>query len=167
MLKLDIPVDDFWIELDKGVRVLVRPLDAIVMQLAQSECRQIMGPANSNDDAVAQKARIQVRLSECLAQQAIVDWEGVFVADGVTKAEVNETTIWDFMSIWFINQAFFEKYTSSLEGLHIEGNGSGSAANGTLQAGQTTAGGATNSNSPAAKTKKAKKADAPTSSTSP
>jgi hypothetical protein len=151
MLKLDIKYDDFWIELDKGIRVLVRPLTTCIMLIAQNNAKRLMNCEDDDEDEPEETkhARIHALLIEELATAAIVEWEGVYNAEGTELAEVNVDTVTDLMTIWYLAQRFFEKYTSSLDVLYQEGNGSGSAANGISAAGQNTAEDATNSNSPA------------------
>ena len=73
---------------------------------------------------------IRVLLIECLAGEAILDWEGVFEKDGVTPAELERHKVSQLMDIWYIGQSFYEQYTSSLNILHLEGNGSRTAAHG-------------------------------------
>ena len=167
MIKLSIFHSDEWLELDKDVRVMVRPLGAQVMFVAQAEVRKQMKllSIDAAEEPEKHRALLQMHLAHELAQQAIMDWEGVHTMDGA-EAEVNEDNIYEFMSIWFINQAFFEKYTSTLDALYDEGNASGLAANGISAAGQATAEDATSSNSPAPKPRKAR-ASAPMSKTNP
>jgi hypothetical protein len=166
MLKLNLPTEDYWLELDKGVRVLVHPLSAIIMQIAQDRVIKLLKDSDPDEDVDERKARIHDLLAKELACAAIVNWEGVFTPDGSDPAPLNHAHIRELMSIWFIARAFFEKYTSSLDALYIEGNGSGSAVNGISTAGQNTAGDAMNKNSRARKLPKGK-TSAPTSSTNP
>lgn len=149
MLKLDIRYDDFWIELDKGIRVLVRPLSTYVMQIAQNNVKRLVRFDDPDTTDEVKNARIHSFLIEELAVASILEWEGVYNAEGTELAEVNEDTVSDLMTIWYLAHAFFEKYTSSLNALYIEGNGSGSAANGISAAGQNTAEDAMKSSSPA------------------
>jgi hypothetical protein len=119
------------------------------MQIAQNNVKRLVSFDDPDAPDEAKRARIQTFLIEELATAAIVEWEGVYNAEGTELAEVNEDTVSDLMTIWYLAQTFFEKYTSSLDLLYLEGNGSGSAANGISAAGQNTAEDATNSNSPA------------------
>jgi hypothetical protein len=149
MLKLNINRDDYWIELDKGIRVQVRPLTTYVMQIAQNNVKRFVKFTDPETPEETKNAKLQTFLTEELACAAIVDWEGVYTADGSKIAEVNDDTITDLMSVWYLSQKFFEKYTSSLDLLYLEGNGSGSAANGISAAAQNTAEDATSNSSPA------------------
>ena len=149
MLKLNVNHEDYWIELDKGIRVLVRPLTTYIMQIAQNNVKRFVKFTDPDTPVETKNARLQTTLTEELACAAIVDWEGVYTADGSKIAEVDEETITDLMSVWYLSQKFFEKYTSSLDLLYLEGNGSGSAANGTSAAALNTAEAATSNSSPA------------------
>ncbi|MFM9889616.1 MAG: hypothetical protein ACKVOE_03080 [Rickettsiales bacterium] len=148
MLKLNLSREDHWIELDKGIRVLVHPFTTYIMQIAQNNVKKFVKFPDPETPEETKNARLQTSLTEELAIAAIVDWEGVYTADGSKIAEVNEDTVTDLMTVWYLAQKFFEKYTSTLDLLYLEGNGSGSAANGISAAAQNTAEDATNNSSP-------------------
>lgn len=162
MLRLNLAKEPYWLEIDNGVSLLVRPLNTPVMNYAHTQSveqmlalrqRQLAGDSSiaDLDDQLIRDAYLQAALAEQLALVAIIDWKGVHNADGTELAKVTPETIRELMSIYFISEPFLEKYYGSLEDLAVEGNASRSAANGISAVGQPIAGDATTNSSLAAK----------------
>ena len=74
-----------------------------------------------------------------LALVAIVEWRGVFEAEGDAVAPIDETTVGDLMSISDIADTFLFKYLQPAHEMEAEGNAFGPAPNGTSVAGPVTA----------------------------
>lgn len=137
MLKLNLHKDPFWLELTAGVRVYVKPLTTVLMNMAQSQVVQQIRQQrdlelNASNDLRSGLA--EALLVKSLAQLAILEWQGVMDQDGTATAPINKQTISDLMDIWFIAQDFWKQYTASLELLEAEGNASGHVPSGTTEA---------------------------------
>ena len=164
MLKLALPQEPYWLDLEDGVEVQVRPLTTAVMNMAHSKAvksildlkqRALNGEAGipNVDDDETRQFYIEAALAEQLALASIIDWKGVQNKEGAAPALVTPETIRGLLSIYYISQRFLAKYLGSLDGLAAEGNGSRLAVNGISAAGQDIARDATTSNSHAAETK--------------
>ena len=153
MLRLNLKKEPYWLELPAAVKVKVRPLSTAIMSAAQSSVikqikdwrqerasRQEVG-AYVEDLPDVDNEQVRLGLSEsllikALGRCAIIEWQGVMVAEGSAVAEVSDQTVNDLLDIWFIAQDFWKQFTNSLSLLEIEGNESAPAANGTSAAGQ-------------------------------
>lgn len=164
MLKLNLPQEPYWLDLEDGVEVQVRPLTTAIMNMAHARAvksivdlkqRQLNGEAAAPDvdDDETRQFYIEAALSEQLALAAIIDWKGVQNQEGTAPALLSPESIRGLLAIYYISQRFMEKYLGSLDGLVAEGNGSGLAVSGISAAGQPTAEDATTSSSPAAEMK--------------
>lgn len=153
MLRLNLQKEPYWMDLPAGVRVLLRPLSTAIMSAAQScVIKQITGwrrerasrleaGADAGDIPDVDDEETRLGLSEALlikalARGAIIEWQGVLLAEGDAPATVSDQAVNDLMDIWFIAQDFWKHYTDALFLLESEGNASGPAANGTSAAGR-------------------------------
>ncbi len=154
MIRLNLQKEPYWLELPAEVKIKVYPLSTAIMNAAQSmvikQIRELPETTEQNRLAIS-----QMLLIRAMAISSIIEWQGVFAPAGDELAIVDEQNIKDLMDIWFIGQAFWEKYTTSFMILETEGNGSRPAAHGTLAAGQDTVGVATKKACRVAKVKKA------------
>jgi hypothetical protein len=167
MIRLDIQKEIYWIDLPAGVRLRVRPLSTPIMDAAKAtvikeilsmraefEKRQSNGESLDGmpdlDDEQVRHSLSKSLLVKALARGAVVEWEGVQSRDNKQPAELKPEAINDLMTIWFIAEEFWDKYTKYLELLVIEGNGLGLAATGISAAGLGTAGDAMSNASHAA-----------------
>lgn len=168
MLKLNLPQEPYWLVLENGVEVQVRPLTTAIMNMAHAKAarsvielrqRHANGEAGmvDMDDDETRQAHIEAALAEQLALASIVDWKGVQNQEGTGPALVTPETIRGLMAIYFISQKFLQKYLGSLDELAAEGNVSRPAASGISAAGLPTAKDATSSSLPAAKRKRTRK----------
>ncbi len=161
MLRLNLAKEPYWLAIDDGVSVLVRPLSTAVMNYAHTQAvesildmrkRQAEGDLSvpNLDDELIRDAYLQAALAEQLGLAGIIDWKGVQTPDGSEPAVVSPETIRGLMAIHFIAEPFLKRYYGSLEELAVEGNASRPAASGISAAGQLTVEDATTSNSPVA-----------------
>lgn len=164
MIKLNLPQEPYWLELEDGVEVQVRPLSTAVMNLAHSKATKSLVDMRVRaatgeigmpdlDDEETRQCYIEAALSEHLALASIIDWKGVQNKEGTAPAVVTPETIRGLLSIHFISQIFLQKFLGSLDALAAEGNDSRLAVNGISAAGLDTAQDATSSSSPAAEMK--------------
>lgn len=164
MLKLNLPQEPYWLDLEDGVEVQVRPLTTAVMNMAHSKAvksildlkqRRLNGEAGipDMDDDETRQFYIEAALAEQLALASIIDWKGVQNKEDTAPAIVSPESIRGLLSIYYISQRFLQKYLGSLDELAAEGNASRLAAHGISAAGQDIARDATTSSSPAAETK--------------
>jgi hypothetical protein len=161
MLKLNLPQEPYWLDLEDGVEVQVRPLTTAVMNMAHSKAvksildlkqRRFNGEAGvpDVDDDETRQFYIEAALAEQLALASIIDWKGVQNKEGTAPALVSPESIRGLLSIYYISQRFLQKYLGSLDALAAEGNASRLAVNGISAAGQDIVEDATTSSSPAA-----------------
>jgi hypothetical protein len=166
MLRLGLPREPRWLDLGYGVRVRVRPINAAVLGAARSEAQALgrqlrddrtalllagLDPANlpNLDDEHALAGIAEALLAKILARATIEAWEGVLARDGDGPAEPTPAAIADLMEFPHMAAAFLARSTAPLDALVTEGNGSGTAPNGTMAAVPPTATGAETSGSPA------------------
>lgn len=160
MLKLNLPLEPYWLDLEDGVEVQVRPLTTAVMNMAHSKAvksildlkqRRFNGEAGvpDVDDDETRQFYIEAALAEQLALASIIDWKGVQNKEDTAPALVSPEAIRGLLSIYYISQRFLQKYLGSLDALAAEGNASRLAVSGISAAGQDTAEDATTSSSPA------------------
>ncbi|SLN77312.1 hypothetical protein [Oceanibacterium hippocampi] len=159
-IRLNLPTEDYWLDLGQGVRVQVRPLTAAEYQVAQQRSvvkarelgeqrrdieaagGKVTGLVDSADrvDAVGIGAFL---FGQALARAGIVAWEGVLGPDGDSALPVTVENVENFMRIPSMHTAFVREYLAPLNLVSAEGNGSAPSPSGTGAAGATIAGGAT------------------------
>ena len=184
MLRLDIPEEPYWLELEAGPRLYVRPLQTPEYNVAKArnvealkqmiEERQGILETGGKvdhlpdiDDAAARKGYAEFLFTVALAQSAIIDWESVGDETG-EPIEVTKEAVAKLIRIPTIADDFLRKYTRHYETILTEGESSPVGANGTSQAAGNTAKGAKNKRPRARSGKKDKPAKgAPTSSGRP
>ena len=148
MLKLGVKHEPMWLDLPLGVRVYVRPLTPAIYQTAQAHgVREVLRLVEHQaaihdaggrvddlpdmDDEDARTGLSQVIFAECLAQSAILEWDGVIDLDD-EPAEVTTDHVTQFMNDPLMNNSFLTRYCASHERLVREGKPSGLSPNGTL-----------------------------------
>jgi len=147
MLKLDIKTEPYWLDLPGTVRVKVTPVTTAIMSAAQAmaldDYRKLAdsGGIDPMNDAM-RKGTSESLLIKALARLAIVEWEGVALADGGDAAPLNDQTIGKLMDIWLVAQEFLKAYVTQFTLLVTEGNVSAPVASGTSAAEALTAGSA-------------------------
>lgn len=167
MLKLDIKKEPYWLELQAGVRLKVKPLTSAIMHMAQSQAvRALLAMQTERkallesggdvahlpdlENAYVRHSFSDVMLNTELAKHAVIAWENVVVPGTDTPAALTQDHIGELMDVWFINQEFGKTYLRQLDLLEAEGNGSRPAVSGTSAAGRATARTARKKTSPAA-----------------
>lgn len=157
MIRLNLPREPYWLPLDGlTLRLKVRPISTAVMDAAQAravamsaeialqrralrEAGQDAGHLPDLDDPVVRQGVGETVALKALARSVIIDWKGVFQADGVTPAAVTDDTVNQLMDIWPVARAFRAQYVSVKTVLDAEKNASTPAPSGTGAAGRDTA----------------------------
>lgn len=145
MLKLNLKTEPFWISLPGKIKVKVTPISTAIMSAAQSNARIDFMALEEQQGAIDSGLRGGINesmLIKAMARLAIVEWDGVYLADGETVAPVKRETIDQLMDIWLVAQDFFKEYVTQLRLVEFEGNDLAPAANGTSVAVAHTAGNA-------------------------
>ncbi len=137
MLKLNLKTEPYWIPLPGNINVKVTPISTAIMSAAQSNARIDFMALEEQQGGIDSSIRGGINesmLIKAMARLAIVEWNGVYLADGETLAPVNPETIDQLMDIWLVAQDFFKEYVTQLRLLEFEGNVSAPVANGTSAA---------------------------------
>lgn len=140
-MRLDMPREPYWLDLPGQVRVKVRPLTTAVHRAAQMEAvRQVerlrdheelarqAGLAGGQDDetGLSQEALIEgytwLFTAKALGRAGILDWSGIFDADGETALSVSPPAIDRLMEVPTMADAFVLAYSRPLLDLATEGN---------------------------------------------
>ncbi|MFC7541037.1 hypothetical protein ACFQU2_18390 [Siccirubricoccus deserti] len=85
MLTLDLPVEPYWLDLPRGVRVEIRPVTTAVMAAAQAGSARRLGAlraASEDLDPDMARGLAFAFLVKALARHAVTAWEGVGDAAG-------------------------------------------------------------------------------------
>jgi len=80
MLNLDLPVEPYWLDLPRGVRVEIRPVTTAVMAAAQAGSARRLGAlraAETDLDPDMARGLAFAFLVKALARHAVTAWEGV------------------------------------------------------------------------------------------
>ena len=158
MLRLAQPTEAFWIDMGGGVRFKVRPPSLALMETARAVSRRKLEELRTHQaeilaagatvsgmpdlsDADVFSGEFSQRLAQTVAIFAIVEWEGVGIADG-TRAPLTRENVEAAMSIDQVGRGFLGQYLTSIEDLLSEGNAFAPAPNGSSAAGATTVEGA-------------------------
>lgn len=157
MLRLQIPKDNYWLELGLGVRVKVRPCTSPVFYAARAfmnnrlaaigeeyQKRKEIGSGLEGlpnmEDTTVREALAEEYLARGLARAAIVEWEGILEADGNNAAPVTLEKIDELMSnFWSIATSFSQQYTGVRELVDAEKKELSAAPNGISETAQITA----------------------------
>ena len=180
MLRLDIPEEPYWLELEAGPRLYVRPLQTPEYNVAKArniealkhmveERQGILETGGKVDhlpdfgDEAARQGYAEFLFTVALAQSAIIDWESVGDETG-KPIGVTKEAVAKLIRIPTVADDFLKKYTRHYETILTEGESSPVGANGTSQAAGNTAKGAKSRRSRAPSGKKDKTGkSAPTS----
>ncbi|MFC7543659.1 hypothetical protein ACFQU2_35245 [Siccirubricoccus deserti] len=85
MLTLDLPVEPYWLDLPRGVRVEIRPVTTAVMAAAQAGSARRLGALRASQadlDPDMARGLAFAFLVKALARHAVTAWEGVGDAAG-------------------------------------------------------------------------------------
>lgn len=148
MIRLNLPKKSRWIDLPLGVRVLVKPLSTPVYEACRFEAdRRVRAirsemieakaagatveglPDLGNDSALAGFS--QFIFTQCLACEAIEEWEGVLCLESDDPAPVSHDGINELMRIHAMADSFLDQYVRDYTQLLVEGKPSVPGSNGT------------------------------------
>ncbi len=115
MIRLDMKREPYWLDLDHGVRVHVRPATTALVMAARVTA---LKEAVADTDAGVRSAA----LIEKLAELAIIAWEGVGDSED-NLAEVTPEAVSALMDLWPIADAFERLYLGPTLILEQEKNG--------------------------------------------
>jgi len=157
MLKLNIQTEPYWLELGIGVRVKVRPCTSPIFYAARAfmnkrlteigeeyRKRKEIGASVDDlpqvDNAEIREALAEEYLARGLARAAIVDWEGIWEAEGDATAPVTAEKIDELMTgFWSIAASFSQQYTGVRELIDAEKKDLSAVQNGTSGTARNTA----------------------------
>jgi len=182
-LDSEIPTEPFWIEPAPGLYMLVRPLEMPVWEAAKSWAEEQAGGLAGAvaaidvaggrvvdladlDDAHVQEGYGRFYFALGLARYGIVEWQGPTA--GGEPAPVTDANIRELLRRGSLGDRFVAAYTAHLDRVRQEGEGCGTAPDGTTATVPNTAPGAEASDCPAAAARPAPTdGAAPMSSTDP
>lgn len=147
MIRLSLPTEPFWLELEPGARLLVRPPSSAIHDAARFRAERMVRETIDREREIRAAGGEVIGLPDltdedmragwahflyacALAQMAIVDWEGIGTAEGDDKAPITPDTIRTLISIPGTVSIFLTRYLAPLAQVAAEGNASGSAPNG-------------------------------------
>ncbi len=185
MMRIDLPKEPYVLALPGfDFALKVRPLSTALMSAARAKANREVADLLAHAEAVKkaggdvsglpdfadddQRAGVAyAALVKALASSAIIAWEGIADPDG-NPAPVNPQTTGDLVGIYPIGERFLAAYLAPREMLDAEGNASGPAPNGTMEAGPNTADSAENPEPPVPEASEGTtESDAPASNTNP
>jgi len=125
MLTLDLPVEPYWLDLPRGVRVEIRPVTTAVMAAAQAAAlRQLGAVRAASEDLDPDMARglAFAFLVKALARHAVTAWDGVGDAEG-KPLPLSPEAVERLMDLDDIAAAFWDQATRPVAAVAAEGNG--------------------------------------------
>ena len=125
MLTLDLPVEPYWLDLPRGVRVEIQPVTTAVMAAAQAAASRRLGAvraANEDLDPDMAKGLAFAFLVKALARHAVTAWEGVGDAAG-KPLDLSPEAVERLMDLDDIAAAFWDRATAPVAAVAAEGNG--------------------------------------------
>ena len=132
MLKLDLSNKPAWLDLGRGVRVLLGPLTTAMMVAARNDPAIAALPEDAPDEAAA------LAFAKALARNAALDWEGVGDADG-NVIPVSPEALDALLDIWPLFETFQTDYVAKGLVLDQEKNASAPLLTGSSAGAGTTA----------------------------
>lgn len=106
MIRIGLKSEPYWIDLPRGVRVLVRPPGTSVIVAAGADLGEDRG---------------RVAFARAVARAAILEWEGVVDADDAPLG-VSAEAVDAVMEVWAIFSAFERVYVQPALMVSTEGN---------------------------------------------
>ncbi len=125
MLTLDLPIDPYWIDLPRGVRIQIRPVTTAVMAAAQAGSARRLGAARAAEEGLDPdmiRGLAFAFLVKALARHAVIGWEGVGDTAGEPLAASPEA-VERLMDMDEMAAAFWDRATSPVVAVALEGNG--------------------------------------------
>ena len=104
MLRLDLKRDPFWLDLDHGVRLKVRPCTTALMMAARAAAAKV--DIAEGENAVGLRT---AALLAALARYAAIEWEGVG-DDAGNPAPLTPDGVEALLALWPIAEAFERLY---------------------------------------------------------
>ena len=122
MLTLDLPVEPYWLDLPRDVRVEIRPVTTAVMAAAQAGSARRLGALRAaSEDLDPDMARGLAFLVKALARHAVLAWEGIGDASG-KPLPLSPDAVERLMDLDDIAAAFWDRATSPVVAVAAEGN---------------------------------------------
>ena len=124
MLTLDLPVEPYWLDLPRGVRVEIRPVTTAVMAAAQAGSARRLGAlraAEAGLDPDMARGLAFAFLVKALARHAVTDWEGVGDTAG-KHLPLSPEAVERLMDMDDMAAAFWERATAPVAAVVTEGN---------------------------------------------
>jgi len=125
MLTLDLPVEPYWLDLPRGVRVEIRPITTAVMAAAQAAASRRLGAvraAGENLDPDMARGLAFAFLVKALARHAVTAWDGIGDAAG-KPLPLSPEAVERLMDLDDIAAAFWDGATRPVAAVAAEGNG--------------------------------------------
>ncbi len=125
MLTLDLPVEPYWLDLPRGVRVRIRPVTTAVVAAAQAASARRLGAIRAEQpdlDPDMVRGLAFALLVKALARHAVVAWEGIGDAEG-KELTLSPEAVERLMDLDDIAAAFWDRATSPTAAVAAEGNG--------------------------------------------
>ncbi|MCO6415185.1 hypothetical protein JYK14_03210 [Siccirubricoccus sp. KC 17139] len=125
MLTLDLPVEPYWLDLPRGVRVEIQPVTTALMAAAQAAASRRLGAVRAADAALdpdIARGLAFAFLVKALARHAVTAWDGIGDAAGDPLALSGEA-VERLMDLDDIAAAFWDQATRPVAAVTAEGNG--------------------------------------------
>ena len=125
MLTLDLPVEPYWLDLPRGVRVEIRPVTTAVMAAAQAGSARRLGALRAGEadlDPDMARGLAFAFLVKALARHAVTAWEGVGDAAG-KLLPLSPEAVERLMDMDEMAAAFWDRATGPVAAVALEGNG--------------------------------------------
>jgi hypothetical protein len=124
MLNLDLPTEPYWIDLARGVRVEIKPVDTAIMAAAQAAAARRLGAVRAADadlDPDLARGLAFALLCKAIARHSIVAWEGVGDAKGKPLPLTHEAAE-RLMDLDDMASSFWDAISRPLAAVASEGN---------------------------------------------
>ena len=124
MLTLDLPVEPYWLDLARGVRVEIRPVTTAVVAAAQAGSARRLGALRASEadlDLDMARGLAFAFLVKALARHAVTAWEGVGDTAG-KPLPLSPEAIELLMDLDDIAAAFWDRVTVPVATVAAEGN---------------------------------------------
>ena len=125
MLTLDLPVEPYWLDLPRGVRVEIRPVTTAVMAAAQAGSARRLGALRASEtdlDPDMARGLAFAFLVKALARHAVTAWEGVGDTAG-QPLPISPEAVERLMDMDEMAAAFWDRATGPVAAVALEGNG--------------------------------------------
>lgn len=147
MFNLDLPTAPYWIDLPRGVRVLVKPLDGVIVTAARnlavrtinemSEARAEAAAAHAPtlpgmdlDDPNVRDAMVRWEFVRGLARYGMIGWDGVGDPSGTAALDFTPARGQALAVHPLMIDTFLDRYLEPQTRVVAEGNGSAASPDG-------------------------------------